>query len=272
MKTPEPDVLARELMSSLASASGSQRLQSERDFHDRQAADRARSIRDYRFNDADYLNHESWIAPAMDALGDIHGQRLLDLGCGHGMASVVFARRGALVTACDLSLGYVREAATRAAANDVVIHTVVCNGECLPFADASFDRIWGNAILHHFDLRIAAMELRRVLAPDGIAVFCEPWAGNRLLNWARQRLLYPGKSRTADETPLRRCDVDQLRRAFPSLQTQGYQLLSMAGRVVKQPRLNASLAWCDRLVLTKWPHWQRYCRYVVVRCAKEPRK
>jgi SAM-dependent methyltransferase len=243
-------------------------LQSERDFHDRQAAERARAIDDYRFNDDDYLNHESWIGPALASLGDVQNKRVLDLGCGHGMASVVLARRGAIVTACDLSLGYIREASTRATANDVAMHTLVCNGERLPFADASFDRIWGNAILHHFDLRVAAPELQRVLAPGGIAVFCEPWAGNRLLNWARQRLFYPGKNRTADEMPLRPCDLKVLRQVFPSLQIEGHQLLAMAGRVLSQPQVKTGLAWCDRRMLTKMPHWQRYCRYVVLRCAK----
>lgn len=257
-------------MFSLASASGSPRLRSEREFHDRQAAARARDIRDYRFEDADYLRHESWIAPAFDALGEVRGKRVLDLGCGHGMASVVLARRGAHVTACDLSLGYVREAATRAAANDVAIRAVVCNGERLPFADDAFDGIWGNAILHHFDLRIAANELHRVLAPGGIAVFCEPWAGNRLLNWARERLFYPGKHRTTDEAPLRWCDVEVLRHVFPMLEAQGYQLLSMAGRVIKQRHLKAGLAWCDQKVLAKMPRWQKYCRYVVLTVRKQP--
>lgn len=211
-----------------------------------------------------YLTHESWIAPAFAALGDVHGLRVLDLGCGHGMASVVLARRGARVTSCDLSLGYVREANTRAMANGVAIQPLVCNGERLPFADGVYERIWGNAILHHLDLRIASIELRRVLAPGGIAVFCEPWAGNRLLNWARQCLFYPGKHRTADEMPLRLCDLELLRAAFPSFHVQGFQFLSMAGRVLKEPMVHASLAWCDDLFLRNLPHWQRYCRYVVV--------
>jgi len=185
------------------------------------------------------------------------------------MASVVLARRGALVTSCDLSLGYVREAARRALANGVAIWPLVCNGERLPFADGAFERIWGNAILHHLDLRVAAIELRRVLAPGGIAVFCEPWAGNRLLNWARQRLFYPGKHRTADEMPLRPCDLDVLRAAFPSLHVHGYQFLSMAGRVLNARRVNSSLAWCDDLVLQKLPRWQRYCRYVVIVAHKD---
>ncbi|MSQ95209.1 MAG: class I SAM-dependent methyltransferase [Gemmataceae bacterium] len=250
------------------------RLHNERQFHDQQAAQRARALRppDYEFSDNSYLNHESWIAPAFDALGDLRNQRVLDLGCGHGMASVVLARRGARVTACDLSLGYLREAQARAAVNRVRAHFSVCDGERLPFADGSFDRIWGNAILHHFDLRRAAREIDRVLAPGGIAVFCEPWAGNRWLSWARRGLPYPGKERTADETPLGQDDLDQLRAVFPSLQVRGYQLLSMLGRVVRQRHLVSSLAWFDEVLIRHCPRWQRYCRYVVVCLRKTAHK
>jgi SAM-dependent methyltransferase len=247
------------------------RLQEERRFHDLQAAQRARDLRaqDYRFADEPYLTHETWIGPALDALGVVNGLRVLDLGCGHGMASVVLARRGAVVTACDLSPGYVREARIRADANGAAVRHVVCDGARLPFADGCFERIWGNAILHHLDLDQAAHELHRVLAPGGIGVFCEPWAGNRLLNWARQRLFYPGRHRTADEVPLGPRDLEPLRRLFPSLRVQGFQFLSMVGRVLNEPRLRSGLAWCDDLLLRRVPRWQRYCRYVVVTVGKD---
>jgi SAM-dependent methyltransferase len=246
------------------------RLHSERLFHDQQAAERASALRprDYRFSDDTYLQHESWITPAFNLLGDVHGQRVLDLGCGHGMASVVLARRGADVVACDLSLGYLREARARAEANGVRTRLVVCNGERLPFADGAFDRVWGNAILHHLDLRLAARELERVLAPGGSAVFCEPWGGNRWLSWARQGLPYPGKQRTAEEAPLCRRDLERLQAVFPDLRVRGFQLLSMFGRVLTQKRLVAGLAWCDDVLLRRLPGWQRYCRYVVVSVEK----
>ena len=75
----------------------------------------------FRFEDAAYLNHETWIAPALGRLGDVRGLEVLDFGCGHGMASVVLARRGARVTAFDLSPGYLDEARRRARANEVAV-------------------------------------------------------------------------------------------------------------------------------------------------------
>src|SRR5207253_636878 len=114
----------------------------------------------------------------------------------------------------------------------------------------TFDRIWGNAILHHLDLDVAAREIRRVLRPGGMAVFCEPWGENPLLNWVRKKIRYPGKSRTADEEPLRRRDLAVLRRTFPHVEVHGCQFLSMAGRVLRSRKLVRGLDWCDRMLLT----------------------
>ena len=102
--------------------SATDRLGSERTFHDRQAAERSGHFRDLdslRFRDDDYLGHETWVRPAFDRLGPLAGARVLDFVCGHGMASVVLARRGARVTAFDLSPGYLDEARRRAVANGV---------------------------------------------------------------------------------------------------------------------------------------------------------
>ncbi len=137
------------------------------------------------------------------------------------------------MTAFDLSPGYLAEARHRARANDADIEFLQADGERLPFADGSFARVWGNAILHHLDLSLAARELYRVLQPGGRAVFCEPWGENPLLSWARRRLPYPGKERTPGEQPLRLRHLRVLREVFPSLTVEGYQLLSMARRVLR---------------------------------------
>src|SRR5437868_4613560 len=142
------------------------RLHREQVFHDRQARDRAVTFAArpdrLRFRDADYLDHETWVRPAFARLGDVAGRPVLDLGCGHGMAAVVLARRGAVVTACDLSAGYVAEARARARANEAEVRCVQADGHRLPFADGSFAAVWGHAILHHLDVPAAARELWRV--------------------------------------------------------------------------------------------------------------
>jgi ubiquinone/menaquinone biosynthesis C-methylase UbiE len=248
------------------------RLTNESAFHNRQARRRIGTFEErpdrFQFDEEAYLNHESWVRPAFERLGDLRGLRVLDLGCGHGMASVIFARRGARVTGMDLSWGYLSEARQRARANSVPIHYVQANGECLPFADASFDRVWGNAILHHLDLHLAGAELFRILAPGGTAIFAEPWGENPLLNWARKRLPYPGKERTPDEEPLRRKHVRILQTVFPLVEMRGYQLLSMARRVFRQSPWMAGLDAWDRMLLARVPRLEQFCRYVILTLRK----
>lgn len=247
---------------------GTDRRDAEQLFHDRQAAERAESFRagaaELRFDTDAYLDHETWVRPAFAALGDLHGKTALDYGCGHGMAAVAMARAGATVTAFDLSPGYVNEARERAAANGVQVECVSADGEQLPFADASFDAVWGNAILHHLNLTKAGRELRRVLKPGGVAVFCEPWGGNPLLNFARRLLPYAGKNRTPDEQPLVRRDLCPLRAIFPHIEVRGYQLLGMVRRVWRNPRVLRLLDAADDRLLRTVPALKNWCRYVVI--------
>jgi SAM-dependent methyltransferase len=243
------------------------RLAAEQQLHDAQAAGRAgrvAHVASLRFRDADYLDHETWVRPAFDMLGDVRGRIVLDYGCGHGMAAVVLARRGAVVTGFDLSAGYVAEARRRAAANEVAAEFRQADAESLPFADGSFDAVWGCAILHHLDLGRAGAELRRVLRPGGVAVFCEPWGGNRLLEFARRHLPYPGKHRTPDERPLRADDLRPLRELFPDLRVRGFQFLGMARRLLRrESRTGGLIDRLDATLLRRLPLLENWSRYVV---------
>lgn len=247
------------------------RRTSEIVFHDKQAAERAETFRAgravLRFDDAAYLDHETWLRPAFAKLGHLRGKAVLDYGCGHGMAAVVLARAGANVSAFDLSPGYVAEARERAAANGVTVTCTVADGEELPFPDAAFDAVWGNAILHHLDLARAGRELFRVMKPGGVAVFCEPWGGNPALAFARRFLPYPCKDRTPDEVPLTRRDLVPLRAVFSIVECEGIQLLGMISRLRlrKNPPILDAL---DTHLLHLCPPLWNWCRYVVLTLKK----
>src|SRR5687768_10241763 len=118
------------------------RLEAEQHFHDRQATGRADYFRAHQdrlvFEDDAYLDHETWIRPAFEQLGNVRGKDILDYGCGHGMASIVLARRGARVSAFDLSPGYLAEAKQRADANSVRVQFECADAEHLPYAEQSF--------------------------------------------------------------------------------------------------------------------------------------
>src|SRR5439155_17351646 len=107
------------------------RQQGECAFHDQQAWQRAATFRQRPqalfFEDDFYLDHETWIRPAFEQLGEVRGLNVLDYGCGHAMAAVVLARRGASVTAFDLSPGYLEEARRRAQANGISVQFAQAN-------------------------------------------------------------------------------------------------------------------------------------------------
>jgi SAM-dependent methyltransferase len=244
--------------------SATERLLRERAFHDRQAESRAVTFSAHphglRFRDDDYLDHEPWVRPAFDRLGDVTCQPVLDLGCGHGMAAVVLARRGARVTACDLSAGYLAEARARARANEADVRFVLADGHRLPFPDQSFAAAWGHAILHHLDVQIAARELHRVLRPGGVVVLCEPWSGNPLARLVRRWLPYAGKLHTPDEEPLGRRHVRQLAAIFDDVSVEGFQVLG----VLRRLGVRADLRQADERLLHWLPGLQRFGRYVLL--------
>jgi SAM-dependent methyltransferase len=245
------------------------RLRHEQQFHDHQARARAVTFAAdpgrLRFRDADYLDHETWVRPAFARLGDVLEQPVLDFGCGHGMAAVVLARRGAIVTACDLSAGYVDEAKARARANEADIRCVQADGHRLPFAVETFAAVWGHAVLHHLDVPIAARELWRVLRPGGVAVLCEPWSGNPLARLARRWLPYAGKGHTPDEEPLGPRHVRRLAEVFAGVDVEGFQVLGALRRALT---LRSTLDWADDRLMRQFPALRWFGRYVVLTLRK----
>ena len=105
------------------------------------------------------------------------GRRALELGCGTGIFLEKVAPSGARLVGLDLSEDLLARARGRlGAAPNVTLHRG--NAECLPYADASFDAVYGSSVLHHLDLDRALQEVRRVLRPGGRCVFTEPNIAN----------------------------------------------------------------------------------------------
>jgi SAM-dependent methyltransferase len=255
--------------------SATDRLEAEQVHHDVQAFSRREHFQchpeELLLDEEQYLDHASWIRPAIARLGGVAGKQVLDFGCGHGMAAVLFAKRGGLVTGFDLSAAYVEEAKARARANGVQVRFLQAAAEELPFLDQTFDAVWGNAILHHLDLDVAGAELSRIMKPGGVAVFCEPWGENPLLEWARRRLPYPDKDRSRDERPLRERDLPAMTRHFGSVTMEPFQLLGMARRVWPGIPFHRTLDRCDAVLLRRWRSLGKLCRYIVL-SLREPRR
>lgn len=99
------------------------------------------------------------------------GERVLDLGCGTGNASLAAARLGAVVTAVDPAARLVSVAEARARAEGLALRGVVGAAEALPFDDGAFDAVLSVfAVIFADEPARAAAEVVRVLRPGGRAV------------------------------------------------------------------------------------------------------
>ena len=126
---------------------------------------------------ATVYDHDANPLPALEepyvraALGGVHGQDVLDLGCGTGRHAAWLAGAGARVTAIDFSAGMLDEARRKLSGAGCVRFLAHDLHEPLPLDDASFDAVVSGLVLEHLgDLRGFFAEAHRVLRPAGRAV------------------------------------------------------------------------------------------------------
>jgi ubiquinone/menaquinone biosynthesis C-methylase UbiE len=99
----------------------------------------------------------------------------LEIGAGTGYFTLNLLQAGLIerATATDISAGMLAALDASATELGVTVRTVPTEAERLPFADASFDLVFGHAVLHHIpDLDRAFREFARVLRPGGVVAFC----------------------------------------------------------------------------------------------------
>jgi ubiquinone/menaquinone biosynthesis C-methylase UbiE len=210
-----------------------------------------------------------------ESLGDLHGKRLLEIGCGIGEATVKFAQAGAIVTAIDISgemIEVTKERARKHGLQDRV-EALKMGGEDMAFPDDAFDIVYGHSILHHLNLDISGPTIARILKQGGFAAFLEPLDYNPIL--ALFRRLTPHR-RTPTEQPLRWEQFDAMGGSFSTWTHREFYLLSLAAFVwyygFKSPRLfwftQSVLSVVDRGVFSLLPFTRRFAWVTVVRFAK----
>jgi len=121
---------------------------------------------DYRFDKLHYL-------PALVDFNGYAGKQLLEVGCGIGTDLVRFARGGAVVTGVDLSQTAIDLARRNFDEHGVAAANLeVANAEALPFADNTFDVVYGHGVIQYTANPAALLsECHRVLKPGGQAIF-----------------------------------------------------------------------------------------------------
>ena len=102
---------------------------------------------------------------ALNALGDVRGKRILDVGCGEGIYMDELEANGAMVYGQDIHPKFKKD------------NILVSSAEKLLFGDEYFDVVFSADFIEHIDLRQkynVFSEIYRVLKPEGLLVIKTP--------------------------------------------------------------------------------------------------
>lgn len=242
------------------------------------------------------LMNESPTAPEMkyivNALGDIRGKRIVDVGCGLGEAAIYFALKGARVTTVDLSpemLMVVRKLAKR---YHVRVRTVLASVEHLPFRkNETFDIFYAGNLFHHVDIPVSMKSILAHMHERSVLACWEPVRYNPVINIYRNIAV---RVRSFGERPLGVSEIHTIRGYFKQSRVEWFWLTSLLmfvymyvverrdpnkerywKSVVKEGPKRAwgyrPLAWIDRLLLLVFPVLKPLC-WNVVMVMKKPVK
>lgn len=195
------------------------------------------------------------------------GHRILELGCGEGRFGLpFFSARGAELVGIDIAEAPVVLAREEAARRqlDGLAQFDVGDAHALPYESASFDLVFGTAVLHHLRIPLVMAELRRVMRPQSMAVFVEPLGSNPLMNAYRK--LTPSL-RTADERPLRWRDLAAITEGWRESEVRFFNLTTVFAVPLRRTRWFAPLV--SRLhtldgALFRVPTFQRLAWYSLI--------
>lgn len=205
-------------------------------------------------------------------LGDVRGKPVVDFGCGTGENSLLLAKRGAEVNAVDISPDLIAIAQRRLWLNNVTAGVTFHTASVyeIPLPDESADVVFGMAILHHLDMRLAARETLRLLRPGGRAIFKEPVRNSKLLQLVRR--IFPNRAPDISpfERPLTDSELQEFARGFASSRIRSFYLptFSLARMLPVVRNAVRPLAEADAALLKRFPSLAYYATVKVIELTK----
>lgn len=144
----------------------------EKSFHDNLAETVTKPL-----ENIDIWEIENWHY-IRDIIGNLKDKKILDVGCGFGRESILFAKKGAVVTGIDISDKTIKVAQRSAKKQGVTVDFKVLKVEDLNCTN-KFDVVYCRATLHHFyDVQEVIRILQNCLNDNGIIIAQEPKAEN----------------------------------------------------------------------------------------------
>ena len=209
---------------------------------------------------------------AYHQLGDVHGKRIVDFGCGSGANTALLTNRGAHVWGVDISEDLLRLAQRRLtiSGREGGATFIAASAHDLPFPDASIDVVFGIAILHHLDLELVAREVRRVLKPGGRAIFQEPVRNSPVIRFLRSLIPYHAPDISPYERPLTDAELARFAAGFSTWSARAVALPHVqVGQLlpVVKNYWRTLHAW-DRAALDRLPWLSRYASILVISLTK----
>jgi len=192
-------------------------------------------------------NAPLWRVATVKAVDPQPGETILDLAAGTGTSSAAFAKRGALVTALDLSQGMIDVGRQR----HPEIAFVHGDAEHLPFGDETFDAVTISFGLRNVNDPMAALaEMIRVLKPGGRVVICEfstpPLGVLRLGYLTYLKRVLPGIARLSSSNPAAYRYLAESIAAWPDQQVLSQWLRGVGFSVVQHRNLTAGIVALHR--------------------------
>jgi ubiquinone/menaquinone biosynthesis C-methylase UbiE len=204
---------------------------------------------------------------------DLYNKNILIIACGTGEHVLRAARAGARVCAVDISSQAIENAQMMITANELNAQFLVADACNTDLPDQYFDLIWGGAVLHHLDPKLAAIEMNRLIKPSGMVIFVsEPTFYNPILKWAyetafgigrvgrRRKFLFFKRRGDNYEKPIDKQEIETFRKFFSVREVPlGFMFFQKIGHVIsKSDLVHKAFKTIDNLIIGLFPILKKY--------------